>query len=163
MLYLYLANGLDQVKITLTRFISGLKYFLLDEDKHNQSRACFQILDIDRDGVLNIVNLLHLYKNIPPRSAIGQELIKVISFFLEKNLYSKSFMSRVEINLDVFLKVLNQRTCLTAEIRRTMLGIQGSLKEMKDSGKLAVKQDSDDEDNDDNLGLNRKGKKKVNA
>ncbi len=33
MLYLYLADGMDQVKITLTKFISGLKTFLLDEDK----------------------------------------------------------------------------------------------------------------------------------
>ena len=58
-------------------------------------------------GVLNIVNLLHLYKNIPSRSLVGQEIIKVISFLLEKNLYSKSLMTRVEINLDVYLKVLN--------------------------------------------------------
>lgn len=72
-----------------------------------QNKACFQILDIDRDGVLNIVNLLHLYKNIPSRSLVGQEIIKVISFLLEKNLYSKSLMTRVEINLDVYLKVLN--------------------------------------------------------
>jgi len=41
-------------------------------------------------------------------------------------------MTRVEINLDVYLKVLNQKTCLNAEIRRFMLGIQTSLKDLKD-------------------------------
>ena len=39
-----------------------------------------------------------------------------------------------------------------------MLGIQGSLKEMKDSGKLTAKADSDDEDFED--GSNRKGRRK---
>ena len=67
-------------------------------------------------------------------------------------------MTRVEINLDVYLKVLNQKTCLNAEIRRFMLGIQTSLKDLKDQGKLNAKADSDDEDFDE--GSNRKIRRK---
>lgn len=33
MLYLYFAQGLDQVKVTLVNFVKGLKVFVLDEDK----------------------------------------------------------------------------------------------------------------------------------
>jgi hypothetical protein len=33
-------------------------------------------------------------------------------------------------------------------MRRVFLGIQGSMKEMKESGKLAIKVDSDDDDNE---------------
>jgi len=62
----------------------------------------------------------------------------VISFFLDKNLYSKSLMHRVEINFDVYMKIMNQKTSLNQEIRRFLLGIQGSLKEMAANGKLAV-------------------------
>ena len=71
MLYLYFAQGLDQVKVTLVHFIKGLKVFVLDEDKVLQQRTCFNILDIDRDGALNIINLMHLYKNSPTRSVFG--------------------------------------------------------------------------------------------
>ncbi len=44
------------------------------------------------------------------------------------------------------MKVLNQKTCLTQEIRRIFLGIHGSMKEMKESGRLAIKVDSDDDE-----------------
>jgi len=88
-----------------------------------QNKVCFEILDIDRDGLLNVVNLLHLNKNLPKNSTIGREILKVINFLLERNLYSKSLMTRVEINLEVFLKIVNSRTCLLAEIRRVFLGI----------------------------------------
>lgn len=124
-----------------------------------QNKVCFEILDIDRDGLLNVVNLLHLNKNLPKNSTIGREILKVINFLLERNLYSKSLMTRVEINLEVFLKIVNSRTCLLAEIRRVFLGIQGSLREMKESGKLLAKADSDDEEFDDGQGSIKKSKK----
>jgi len=47
-------------------------------------------------------------------------------------------MHRVEINFDVYMKIMNQKTSLNQEIRRFLLGIQGSLKEMAANGKLAV-------------------------
>lgn len=40
------------------------------------------------------------------------EIFKVIQEFLTKNLYSKSILHRVEINAEVYLKILNQRTCI---------------------------------------------------
>lgn len=56
-------------------------------------------------------------------------------------------MTRTEINFDVFMKIVNQRSCLTQEMRRVFLGIHKSMKEMKSSGKLNVKVDSDDDEN----------------
>lgn len=76
-------------------------------------KTSFQILDLDRDGKMNILNLLHLHKNIPSNSLLGAEIFKVFQFFLEKNLYSKSVLHRVEINAEVFLKILNMKTCIT--------------------------------------------------
>lgn len=58
-------------------------------------------------------------------------------------------MHRVEINFDVYMKIMNQKTSLNQEIRRFLLGIQGSLKEMAANGKLAVQADSDAEEDDD--------------
>jgi Ca2+-binding EF-hand superfamily protein len=40
-------------------------------------KTSFQILDLDRDGKMNILNLLHLHKNIPSNSLLGAEIFKV--------------------------------------------------------------------------------------
>lgn len=111
--------------------------FILDEDRSKQLKTCFKILDLDRDNKLNIINLLHLYKNIPLNTALGQEIFKVLKVFLEKNLYSKSVLTRIEINAESYLKILNNKTCINYEIRNKFLGIQGSLKEMAENGSLA--------------------------
>jgi len=66
-----MSDGLDLVKITLAKFFDKLKAFVLDEDKQAQAKLAFKILDLDRDGLLNIINLLHLYKNIPTNTLLG--------------------------------------------------------------------------------------------
>jgi len=66
-----MSDGLDLVKITLVKFFDKLKAFVLDEDKQAQAKLAFKILDLDRDGLLNIINLLHLYKNIPTNTLLG--------------------------------------------------------------------------------------------
>lgn len=60
-------------------------------------------------------------------------------------------MHRVEINCEVFLKILNHKTCLVQEIRSKFLGIQTSLKDMALSGKLkqVPESESEGENNDD--------------
>lgn len=89
MLYLYFSGGYDLAKISIQKFFEGLKPYVTEE-RYLHSETSFKILDIDRDGKLNIVNLLQLFKNVPSNSKLGQELFKVIEFFLEKNLYQKS-------------------------------------------------------------------------
>lgn len=70
-LYLYLANGLDHAKITMKRFYEGLAPFAYEDNKQAQQKLAFSILDMDRDGCLNIINLLHLYKHFKFYSRIG--------------------------------------------------------------------------------------------
>lgn len=52
-----------------------------------------------------MINLLHLYSKIPTNTRLGQELFKVIEWFLEKNTYKKSILQKTEINLEVYLKI----------------------------------------------------------
>lgn len=160
MLYLYFAEGLDQVKVTLSKFVQGLKIFVLDEEKQNQQKTCFKILDIDRDGVLNIINLAYLQKGIPAKSTFGQELQKVIAYYLTNNLFNKSARHRFDINLEVYLKAVRNRICLVQEIRKFLLGVNGSLKEMTASNTLNAVVDSDAEEEEE--GYQKKGKKKAN-
>ena len=90
MLYLYFADGFDQVKITSQRFIEGLMCFIPDEAKQEHLKACFAILDIDRDERLNILNLLHVYKNLNGSTLLGREVFKIMHYYLMKNLYNKN-------------------------------------------------------------------------
>jgi hypothetical protein len=71
LLYLYLAKGRDQIKITMMRFFEGLAPFAYEENKQMQQKLCFSILDLDQDGLLNILNLLHLNDNFHFMSRIG--------------------------------------------------------------------------------------------
>ena len=48
--------------------MEGLRDFAIDENKQQMSKNCFAIYDIDNDGQLNILNLLHLQQKLPPKS-----------------------------------------------------------------------------------------------
>ena len=56
--------------------------FFREEDKKQQLRLCYMLLDFDTDGVLNILNLLHLQKNIPDTSLLGIEIMSLFDFYL---------------------------------------------------------------------------------
>jgi hypothetical protein len=71
-------------------------------------------MDIDRDGVLNVINLLHLHKNIKENTRMGQELFRVIEWFLEKNTRNKSILKKTDITLEVYLKINKSKMCLTS-------------------------------------------------
>jgi Ca2+-binding EF-hand superfamily protein len=71
MLYLYLSGGYDKARISIGTWINFFSLFYHDDDKIMQQKLSFKLLDIDRDGQLNILNLLHLHKNLPTNSIIG--------------------------------------------------------------------------------------------
>jgi len=66
-----------------------LQVFANDEAKMLQIRVCFDILDIDRDGHLNILNLLHLYRNLNKDTILCREIFRVIDYYLKKNVNCK--------------------------------------------------------------------------
>ena len=78
------------------------------------------MLDIDRDGELNILNLMHLQKNINPesdkgQSQIGLEVFKMTEFFIATFLSQKGQQGRrgqrAAISYELFTKILG-RSCL---------------------------------------------------
>jgi len=77
LLYLYLAEGFHRCRIRPSRFIKRMLP-LFDKDRHHfkVNALAFAILDVDRDGELSILNLVHLCLNIPLNTKIGREVIK---------------------------------------------------------------------------------------
>lgn len=94
-----------------------------DEDRIAHLKICFKLIDIDRDGTLNLLNLLHLYKNVPGSSEFGIELLKLINFHIKRNIEVNTFRERVTINFEVFSTILMGKFSLIKEIRSKFLGI----------------------------------------
>jgi Ca2+-binding EF-hand superfamily protein len=102
MLYLHLGRGFDNVKVTLPTFFAFFAQFYNNDDKIKQLKLIFKLVDIDNDGVLNILNLLHVYKNIPVRSEFGAEIQKIFEHYTAKNIYFNSISDKVPINYEVY-------------------------------------------------------------
>lgn len=79
---------------------------------------------MDNDGCLNIINLLNLYKHFEFFSRIGQETFRCIDYYMQKVIWTKSVVGRVEITQEVFSKIMDNRSCVRDEIRKLLLGIK---------------------------------------
>lgn len=93
--------------------------FLLcdNENKQHHNRIAFNILDIDNDRELNILNLIDLHQNLNPRTKLGQEVFKLVKWYMEMNIKNKKDGSKFqELNLDQYSKIVG-RSCLIEEIR----------------------------------------------
>jgi hypothetical protein len=123
LLFLQMGGGYDKARIDMISWINYFAQFYKDEDRLLHLKLSFKLIDIDRDGTLNILNLLHLYKNIPSSSDFGLELLKLIKFHIKHNIEVNSFSKRVTINFEVFLNILSNRFSLRNEIRKKILGI----------------------------------------
>jgi Ca2+-binding EF-hand superfamily protein len=85
MLYLHASNNMNKAKIPLSRLIVAFMALTGDRQKVGEyNKLVFKILDVDRDGQLNILNL------------------RLISYYIQHNILSKSIFSRVEIVYDIY-------------------------------------------------------------
>jgi len=90
-------------------------------------KMCFAILDFDGDGILNVLNLLHLQKNIPSTSLLGMEIMNLFDFYMRCNIYSRTLRDATVITFDVY-DTKTKTFSLREEIRSKFLGIGLDLK-----------------------------------
>ena len=64
-LYIYISTGFDKSKISFLRFLYKLVPLWEPENCPNYNVLVFRMLDIDNDGCLSILNLLHLRPSLP--------------------------------------------------------------------------------------------------
>ena len=60
LLYLHMARGFDKGKVSFLRYLEVLYPICSGENRMNHNKIVFNLLDLDLDGGLNIINLLHL-------------------------------------------------------------------------------------------------------
>jgi len=92
LLYLHMARGFDKGKVSFLRYLEVLYPLCSAENRMNHNKIVFGLLDLDHDGGLNIINLLHLQKNFSPKSKVGQEILALIKYFID-NFLSKKMMT----------------------------------------------------------------------
>jgi hypothetical protein len=60
LLYLHMARGFDKGKVSFLRYLEVLYPLCNAENRMNHNKIVYNLLDLDHDGGLNIINLLHL-------------------------------------------------------------------------------------------------------
>lgn len=118
LLYLSMSGGYDRKKISLLKFIETIFPIFDIENRLYHNKVAFQIYDMDRDRILNILNILDLQKNINPQTYLGQEISKILKFQIVNNLQGKR-PNKDKINYDVFCKIVG-RSCMIHEICEVM-------------------------------------------
>lgn len=125
LLYLRFSEGYDRSKIGLSKIIQVLQPLHKEEKNLSHNEVAFQILDIDRDGTLNILNLLLLQKHIPPCSEAGSEIFKydsflnqyrLVEYYLKHIVFPKNASKKHDITLEVFNKVVKKSCFVTVII-----------------------------------------------
>ena len=117
LLYLYMSRGYESHRISLHRYLEALYQLCDNENKQHHNKVAFSILDLDHDRELNILNLMDLHQNLNPRTKIGQEVFKLVKWYMETNIKNMKGSSKFqELNLDQFSKVVG-RSCIVEEIR----------------------------------------------
>ena len=81
----------------------------------------FKMLDEDRDGVLNIVDLLRLYVNLPKTSAFAAELRVIYHYYLDNSLKpAYNFQRKIDYNFNRY-HVIVPISCLAVELKERFI------------------------------------------
>ena len=63
---------------------------LLSDRKEKRNKFVFEMLDLDKDGKLNILNVLQLWKQVPLKSRLRKEIYKLLQEYKNKNILMKN-------------------------------------------------------------------------
>lgn len=130
MLYLYMSKGYDRTKISFLRYLECLYPLFNNDNRQNHNKVAFKILDIDNDGQLNIMNLMHLHIYLAPsekgtQSRLSNEIFKLIEYYIKNTLTKKQSSiqgTNPGINYDDFNKIVG-KSCIIDQIRHSIFGV----------------------------------------
>ena len=80
-------------KINFLQFSEAL-LDLIDINQNKRNRCVFNLLEFNGDGDLDIMILMQLFNNLPRESMFGQEMLKMVREYKNKNILMKSGFRR---------------------------------------------------------------------
>ena len=110
MLYIRMSKGLDHAKIDFMKFIKIFDGFL-DETPKKRNQAAFNLYDVKRQGVIDIMLMMQLYHNVKRNTFFGQELLVLIREYKNKNiLMTAGFSRKITLNFSTFNELIQSHT-----------------------------------------------------
>lgn len=80
---------------------------LLDHRQDRRNRCVFNLLEFNGDGDLDIMILMQLFNNLPRESMFGQEMLKMVREYKNKNILMKGgFRRQIELNYNCFNELI---------------------------------------------------------
>lgn len=92
-MYIKLSKRKDSAKIRFLQFAEAVSG-LLDEVKDRRNRTLFNLMEFNGDGELDIMILMQLFNNASRDSLFGQEILKLVREYKNKNVLMKGGFSR---------------------------------------------------------------------
>ena len=87
--YIHASKMQDYAKLDFMDFIDSIMPFY-DSNVVKRNRQVFNILDIDKDGKIDIISMLQLYRYLPERCLLRYEILLMLDTYKAKNIIQKS-------------------------------------------------------------------------
>lgn len=92
-MYIKISKRTDWAHINLIQFWEAMSG-LLDESKDRRNRTVFNLIEFNGDGELDIMILMQLLNNTSRETLFGQEILKMVREYKNKNVLMKGGFSR---------------------------------------------------------------------
>ena len=87
-----------------------------------KNRFAFDFLDVDKDGSIDILSMIQIYKCLPDRSLLKFELLLLLEEYKSKNITNSQAGFRVkQVNFGTFNMLIPQ-SCLLKSLQFTFFG-----------------------------------------
>ena len=97
----------DYAKLDFMDFIDSIMPFY-DSNVVKRNRQVFNILDIDKDGKIDIISMLQLYRYLPERCLLRYEILLMLDTYKAKNIIQKSASGQTALDFNKFNKIVPQ-------------------------------------------------------
>ena len=75
----------DYVRLSFRDFVEGLQP-LRDVSTLSKNRFAFDFLDVDKDGQIDVLSMIQIYKDLPDRCLMRCELLLLLEEYKAKNI-----------------------------------------------------------------------------
>ena len=106
LIFNYFSKGMKNYEVTFSSFIY---HFIaeIDLDSTRLNHLVFKMLDEDKDGELQILDLMRLYVNLPASSPFNEEIRLILRYYLENCVRpSREFRRKIDFNFHLFKSLI---------------------------------------------------------